>query len=310
MQLISFVIPVFRNKDSLEPTYEQITTLFKNELSDFNYEIVFVDDGSDDGSIDKLLELRERDKQVRVFKLSRNWGQISAVQCGLIKSKGDVAIKMSADLQEPIYDIPKFIREWEKGNDIIICYRKERADSFIADNTSKFFYFLMRIGNPRMPKGGFDFYILSRRAVNQMNSINARNRFLQGDVLWMGYNVKYMPYKRLPRKIGKSQHHLWRKVKVFIDGLIYTSYLPIRLMSLFGALTAVGGLVYMIFIIINRYLKDNPESMGWASLMVLNLMIGGMIMLMLGIIGEYVWRIHDQTRNRPDFIIDKKYDND
>lgn len=310
MQTVSFVIPVFRNRDSLDSTYEQITSLFKSELNDLDYEFVFVDDGSDDGSLDKLLELREKDKKVKVIKLSKNWGQISAVQCGLINCTGDVAVKMSADLQEPIYDIPKFIRAWQEGNDIIICYRKERADSFLQDNTSRLFYFLMRIGNPKMPKGGFDFYFLSRRAIDQMNNVKAKNRFLQGDVLWMGYNVKYMPYKRLPRTIGKSQHHLWRKIKIFLDGLIYTSYLPIRIMSFFGAFTAFFGLILMFVIIARRFLNNNPESIGWASLMVLNLLIGGMIMLMLGIIGEYLWRIHDQTRERPDFIIDKKYDNE
>lgn len=310
MQLVSFVIPVYRNRDSLDPTYDQITALFKNELSDLDYEFVFVDDGSDDGSLEKLLELREKDKKVRVIRFSRNWGQRSGTQCGLKNSKGDVIVKMSADLQEPINDIPKFVRAWQEGNDIIICYRKERADSFFADNTSRFFYFLMRIGNPEMPKGGFDFFIMSRRGVDQLNSIDARNRFLQGDILWMGFNVKYMPYKRLPRKIGKSQQHIWKKIKIFIDGLIYTSYLPIRIMSLFGAITAICGLIFMVYLVIKRILNENPEHMGWASLMVLNLLIGGIIMLMLGIIGEYLWRIHDQTRNRPDYIIDKKYDNE
>lgn len=310
MQLISFVIPVFRNKGSLQATYDQITALFKGALSSYDYEFVFVDDGSDDGSLEKLLELREKDKKVKVFKLSRNWGQRNAVQCGLKNCNGEAVVKMSADLQEPIAVIPKFVEEWSKGNDLVIGYRKERADSFVADNTSRFFYFLMRIGNPGMPKGGFDFYVLSKRAVGQLNNINARNRFLQGDILWMGYNVKYMPYKRLPRKVGKSQQHLGKKVKIFIDGLIYTSYLPIRAMSLFGAMTAIAGLIYMVFIIIRRSLNENPENMGWASLMVLNLLLGGLIMLMLGIIGEYLWRIHDETRNRPDYIVDKKFDED
>lgn len=314
MQIVSFVIPVFNNEGSLDLTYSGIRDLFNTSLSDFDYEFVFVDDGSGDRSLEKLLELREKDKKVRVIKLSRNWGQGNAAQCGLKNSNGDIVVKMSADLQEPIADIPKFVLAINEGNDIVVCYRKERSDSFIADNTSRFFYFLMRVGNPKMPKGGFDFYVINKKALKQLNSINARNRFLPGDILWMGFNVKYMPYKRLPRKIGKSQQHLWKKVKIFIDGLIYTSYLPIRTMTFLGGLTAISGLIYMVYLIIRRTISlntnPNPEHMGWSSLMVLNLMIGGMIMLMLGVIGEYLWRIHDQTRNRPDFIIDKKYDND
>ncbi len=307
MKTVSFVIPVFRNEGSLKPTHEQITALFKNELKDYDYDMVFVNDGSDDGSLDELLEIREMDPKVRVFSLSRNFGQREAVMCGFKQVRGDCVVKMSADLQEPIDTIPKMVHGWAEGNEVVICYRAGRNDSFFENTMSSIFYSLMNISNSKMPKSGYDFWLLGERAVTMLNSLTAKNRMLQGDILWMGYNVKFLPYQRLKREIGESQQSMGKKVKFFIDGLIYTSYLPIRVMSLIGFLFAFLGIISAVVVVVNRLVNENPYT-GWASLIVLNLVIGGLIMLMLGMIGEYLWRIHDQTRARPDFIIDKIYD--
>lgn len=310
MERITFLIPVFRNAGSLHPTYDGITALFEDELKGYDFEFVFVNDGSDDESLKELLELRERDKRVRVFSLSRNFGQRYAVLCGFARSKGDAVVKLSADMQEPFDKIPQMVKAYAEGNDVVICYRTGRNDGFFSDLASNFFYRIMKISNPRMPKGGFDFWLLSKRAYGVLNSINARNRMLQGDVLWMGFNTKYIPYKRLERKIGESQQSLSKKFKFFIDGLIYTSYLPIRFMGFTGAIFAVLGILYAIFVALNRIFNPDPNPWGWASIMVMIAVVGGLIMLMLGIIGEYLWRIHDQTRNRPDYIVEHSWDDE
>lgn len=304
MKIISFVIPVFRNKGSIVPTYERIIGLMNSVFMEYSSEIVFVDDGSDDGSDQDLDKLRGRDPNVRVITFSRNFGQVAAIIAGLRVATGDACIWMAADIQEPIEKVSEMIREWQKGNDVIVCYRSNRDDGFIANTASRLFYRLMRIGIANMPRGGFDFTLLDRKALDVLNQLDERNRFIQGDILWLGNSVKFIPYQRLKRTIGKSQWKLSKKLKYFIDGLLNTSYWPLRVMSFFGFSIAFTGFIYALVIIYNRVINRTPFS-GWAPIMILILLIGGMIMLMLGVIGEYIWRIYDETRKRPLYIIKK-----
>lgn len=303
---ISFVIPVFRSEGTLDPTYEQITDLFQNELSNYDYEFVFVDDGSDDNSLQKLLALHEKDQQVKVIKLSRNFGQRPAVFCGFKHANGDAVVKMSSDLQDPVDMIPEFVKGWEQGNEIVLAYRKERQDSFKDRLFSNIFYGLLRLSNPKYPKGGFDYFLLDHKALAHLNQMHYRNRFLQGDVLWLGFNIEYLPYKRLKRTIGESQQKFSTRIFYFISGIIDASYLPIRVMSFLGIFTSFLGFIGVIIAIYNRFAQEDPYP-GWASLIVVNLIIGGLIMFMLGVIGEYLWRIHDEIRDKPLYIVDEKY---
>jgi dolichol-phosphate mannosyltransferase len=256
--------------------------------------------------MNELLELHKLDGKVKILSFSRNFGQVAAIIAGLKITTGDSTVIMSADLQEPIELITEMITEWQKGNDIVICKREEREDGFVTSIFSKFFYTLMNLGNSKIPKGGFDFMLLDQKANAELNKIDERNRFFQGDVLWLGFGVKFIKYNRLKRTIGKSQWTLSKKIKYFIDGLINTSYLPIRFMSFFGLITALSGFIYSIIIIYNRFINNTPFK-GWAPIMVLILIIGGLIMLMLGLIGEYIWRIYDETRKRPIYIIKDKF---
>ncbi len=304
---ISFIIPVFRNEGSIIPTYDALRLLA--EKLTFTYEFVFINDGSDDGSINQLLQLHQTDNAVKVISFSRNFGQVPAIIAGMKETTGDAAIVMSADLQEPIALIEDMISKWQSGNEIVICHRIDREDGFIANNASRIFYKLMRYANPNMPTGGFDFVLIGRKAIDVFNQIDERNRFFQGDVLWLGFETVFIPYQRLRRTIGKSQWTLAKKLKYFIDGLLNTSYIPIRLMSLLGICFSVIGFLYALVIVYNRIINNTP-FIGWAPLMVTILIIGGLIMLMLGIIGEYVWRTYDETRKRPLYIIKDKFTKD
>lgn len=306
MKRVSFVIPVFRNQGSIAPTYDKITALFKTALLSHEYEFVFVNDGSDDHSMEEIMALHNSDNKVKVLSFSRNFGQVAAIIAGLKHTSGDATVIMSADLQEPIGLIENMIHEWDKGNEVIICSRQDRDDGFWASALSKVFYSLMKLGNSRMPRGGFDFMLLDRKAVEELNRIDERNRFFQGDVLWLGFGVKFISYNRIKREIGKSQWTLSRKIKYFIDGMVNTSYLPIRFMSLLGFITACIGFLYAGLIIYNRLAHNFPFK-GWAPIMVLILIIGGLIMLMLGFIGEYIWRIYDESRKRPVYIVKEKH---
>lgn len=301
---LSFVIPVFRNEGSITPTYQKLYDLAQS--LQLEYELIFVNDGSDDNSIGELIALHEKDSNVKVLSFSRNFGQVPAMIAGWKEVTGDAVISMSADLQEPIELIAEMIAKWKSGNEIVICHRNDREDSFIANNASLVFYKLMKYVNPKMPKGGFDFLLIDRKALDVLNQIDERNRFFQGDILWLGFNVAFIPYNRLKRTIGKSQWTLSKKLKYFLDGLLNTSYMPIRVMSLMGIIFSLLGFIYAIIIAYNRLMHNTPFD-GWAPIMILILIIGGLIMLMLGIIGEYVWRTYDETRKRPVYIIKDKF---
>jgi dolichol-phosphate mannosyltransferase len=302
VKLISIVIPVFRNEGSLLLTHQKLLTLFESKLTNYRYEIIFVNDGSDDGSWDELLQIKKQDEHVKLIDFSRNFGQVAAVLAGLSKATGDWVVTMSADLQDPPELIAEMIEKGNLGNEIIICTRTKREDKLSAKISSAFFYKLMHMANPRIPKGGFDYVMLSKKALEEFNKIDERNRFLQGDLMWLGFKTIFIPYERSERKQGKSQWSFSKKMKYSIDGLLNTSYLPIRLMSVAGIIFAFLGFLYALLVVYSR-IFDKVPFRGYAVIVVLLLTIGGMIMLMLGIIGEYVWRAYDESRKRNIYVI-------
>jgi glycosyltransferase involved in cell wall biosynthesis len=303
---VSIILPVYRNEGSIKLTFKMITDLFNKSLPDFTCEFIFVNDGSDDNSMNELMELHRDNKNVKIISFSRNFGQVHAIVAGLKYSTSDATIIMSADLQDPVELIEKMINEWKKGNEVIICNRETREDGITAKIVSNIFYFLIKISNPKMPVGGFDFILLDQQAVIELNKIEERNRFFQGDVLWLGFGVKFISYKRLKRTIGKSQWTFSKKLKYFLDGLLGTSYLLIRFISFTGILSSIIAFIYAILITYNRIVHEVPFK-GWAPIMILILFMGGLIMIMLGIIGEYIWRIYDETRKRPTYIIKESH---
>lgn len=305
MKKISFILPVFRNEGSIIITCSQIEALIKEQHESLNLEILLVNDGSDDGSWNEILKLCDKHDFIKGISFSRNFGQVPAIIAGTQHCTGDAAVIMSADLQDPVSLITEMIHNWESGSEIVIGFRMDREDSAIANLTSSIFYRFMKIANPQIPAGGFDFVLLDRKAVDVFARIDERNRFFQGDILWMGFNIKFIPYKRLKRTIGKSQWSFSKKLKYFIDGSLNTSYLPIRFMSVAGIVVAVLGFLYALLVVYLRLINNVPFK-GYAPIVILLLVIGGMIMIMLGIIGEYLWRIYDETRKRPVYLIKEK----
>jgi dolichol-phosphate mannosyltransferase len=309
MPRLTFVIPVYRNRGSIHSTYTQIVGMLRSNYPDFDSQFIFVDDGSDDGSLDEILELRREDARVEALSLSRNFGQVPAIMAGLRIARGDAVVVMSADLQDPVDLIAEMVHEWQGGNQVVVCYRIAREDSYIASWTSRIFYKLIRLSVPNMPSGGFDYVLLDRQPCEVLARLRDRTRFFQGDVLWLGFRAKFIPYERRRRTIGRSQWTLAKKVKYFIDGLLNTSYLPIRFMSLVGLLTAVSGFAYAVVVVYIRLTGQQPY-IGYAPVVIVNLVVGGVIMVMLGIIGEYIWRIYDEARSRPLYVVKDRYTTD
>ena len=266
--------------------------------------MVFVNDGSRDASLEEMRALAASDPRVQAITFTRNFGQLAAIIAGYRHAQGDAVINMSADLQDPAELTVDMVRQWEAGCEVVVGYRQEREDSMLARLFSRLAYAAVRSGNRDVPAGGFDFVLMSRKALAQFLTLKGRNRFFQGDVLWAGFRTAFLPYTRRKRTIGRSQYTFSKKLKLFFDFTLDSSYLPIRLMSLCGGALALSGIVYAAVIVLARLLGGTPFT-GWAPIMVVMLVTTGMLMLMLGVIGEYVWRILDEIKDKPLYVLDE-----
>ena len=305
----SIVIPVFQNERTLNDLYKEIkkTIIFQNIK--LNGEIIFVDDGSTDQSYKKLIEIKNLDDNINctVIKLTRNFGQGAAIFAGYEYAKGNCVINLAADLQDPPEVVDKMLKDYFSSNyDAIIPVRRSRDDPLYRKVGSYIFYWLIRkLSFKNIPLSGFDFYLLDKKVVKFMLSSSDSDPFMQGQILWSGYKTKFINYDRAKRANGNSKHTFSKLLKFFIDAIMNYSFFPIRLMSYSGFFCSLIGFIYGFWILISRLAYGPGKAWGWASLMIVILIIGGIQMIMLGIIGEYVWRTLSQTRNRPKYIIDK-----
>jgi len=306
----SIVVPVYFNEGSLFPTMDALANLVLHRNDGLVGEVVFVDDGSKDQSMNELLEIQSNFPYViRVIKFTRNFGQVSAIRAGLAHSRGRCAIVISADGQDP----PELINEMlhshlSEGKEVVLCSREDREESRFRKATSNIFYGLMRkLSFPSMPDGGFDFFLLGRRALDEMLSNEEAHPFLQGQVLWSGFEAKVIGYTRRERKVGISRWTFSRKLTYLLDGVLSYSFAPIRLVTLFGIVTALLGFVYAGVVLVNWLLHGNPVQ-GWTPLVIIVLVLGGVQLLTLGLIGEYLWRTLAQVRNRKPYVIDRTFE--
>jgi polyisoprenyl-phosphate glycosyltransferase len=301
---ISIVIPVFQNELNIAPTYQALKSeLDKADL--FEFEIVFVNDGSTDNSWQELLKVYNADpERITLINLLRNFGQVPALLAGFANATGDCVIAMSADLQDPPSVVLEMIDEWNRGHKLVVATRESRRDGSLNKFMSHVFYRLMRkFAIPNMPVGGYDFFLIDRSIVGLLLQMDERNLFLQGQILWMGHSPKLIMYERRKRELGKSQWSLSRKIKYFIDGFVAYSFFPIRLVSAVGIAMFFLGIILSVIIAIQTVVFGT-KSVGWSSIMVAMLMLNGLQMMMIGVIGEYLWRNFDETRKRPLYLIE------
>ncbi len=304
---VTIIVPVYFNEKSIEKTINLIKDFVIKNNKDLKFEIICIDDGSKDSSFNVLESIFFTNKDlIKIIKLSRNFGQVNAMLAGYQKSSGKCVINISADLQDPPELMNLMIREFFDNNiEIVIGSRIERDESFFRKKTSKFFYKLIKkLSFPTMPEGGFDYALLGRKVVNIINNNKEANLFWQGQILWTGFSLKFIPYKRVEREFGTSKWTFGKKIKYLIDGVMSYSFLPLRFMSFLGIISFLVGIIYALVIIGNYYFGNVPFK-GWAPIMIILLVMFGIVFLMLGIIGEYLWRVLDQTRNRPHFLIER-----
>ncbi len=305
LKKLSIIVPVYFNEENLPLFYPQLKK-FIDESNKFDYEIVFVDDGSGDNSYAELLKLRSLDERIKVIKLSRNFGSHTAILAGLSHCTGDCATMISADLQDPPEIIVQMFEKWLEGSRVVLAVRADREESLIQKAFSNTYYKLMKkFALKEMPEGGFDCFLIDRKVINILEQLEEKNTSIMGQILWCGFNPAQIHYVRRKREVGKSRWTLSKKMKLFIDSFMAFSYFPIRFISTLGSIIAGAGFLYGLAIIADR-LINGAVIQGWTSLMVMMLFLFGINMLMLGVLGEYLWRNFDETRKRPTFIIDEK----
>ncbi|MBO5292293.1 MAG: glycosyltransferase family 2 protein [Lachnospiraceae bacterium] len=303
MSKISIVVPVYYNSDTLQMLYEDMKEKILGKLGD--YEIVFVDDGSGDNSWEIMNRIREQDENVQCVRLSRNFGEHAAILAGLSVCTGDCAVTKQADLQEDSGIILEMYESWKKGNKVVLAVRAARDENPVKKFFANMYYAIVRkFIDKNMPAGGCDCYLLDRQVIKVLEMLDERNSSLTLQVLWVGFQSDKIYFHRKDREVGKSRWTLSKKVKLVVDSMMSFSYFPIRLMTTTGVVFAILAAIMAVNVIVEKVTVGTPIA-GWASLMCVVLFSAGLILLMLGVLGEYVWRALDASRNRPPFIIDE-----
>jgi len=300
---ISLVIPVYYNEDNLRPLYDDIVKkLFIHD--EYEWELVFVNDGSKDKSYDVMKQLALMDKRIKNYSLSRNFGSHAAILCGLSKCAGDCAVIKAADLQEPTEMVLQMIDSWKQGNNVVLAVREDREEGKGQTLFANLYYWLVRkAALSEMPKQGFDVYLLDKKVIKVLEQLDERNSALTGQILWSGFKTDKIYYTRLKREIGKSRWTLKKKIRLVSDTLFSFSTLPITIVSTIGTCSCLGALVWAVIVLIFK-IMGRIDVQGWTALFMFNLFSFGIIMLTLGILGGYLWRTFDASRNRPTYIIE------
>lgn len=304
MGKISIVIPVYYNEENLLPLYRDIKEKFIDVTTD-TYEIVMVDDGSKDQSWSVMQELAEMDSNIKTIHLSRNFGSHAAILCGLTHCTGDCAVVKAADLQEPTELILQMVESWKKGNNVVLAVRSGRDESKSQSLFANLYYWLVRkTALPNMPKGGFDVYLLDRKVIEVLDRLDEKNSALTGQILWSGFKTDIVYYHRLAREIGTSKWTLKKKIRLVMDTLFSFTTLPITIVLNVGVWSMIGAMIWALVVLISKFAGWIDVS-GWTTLFIFNLFSFGVIMMTLGILGEYLWRTFDASRNRPPYIIEE-----
>ena len=305
MSKVSVLVSVYKNENNIIPFYEDfmanIVPAFKDEGDD--YELIMINDDSPDNSWSIMKNLAIKDDHIKLLRLSRNFGAISATFTGLSYATGDCITVKACDLQEPAELTVKMYKEWKNGEKGLFAVREARRDGFFSDMMSNVYYWVMRkMVDSSMPKGGFDIYMIDKDVKDQIVQMNDKNSNIALQLMWLGFHPKKLYYVRKEREIGKSSWTFSKKLKLFLDSLIAFSYVPIRLMTMIGILFFLFAIIFGIKVIIAKIHGLIPIQ-GYTTLLVIVLFSAGTIMFTLGILGEYIWRILEASRNRPQFVV-------
>ncbi|MES5262176.1 glycosyltransferase family 2 protein [Priestia megaterium] len=302
----SIVVPVYNEEEVIHETYRRLTEVMHSTKE--AYELLFVNDGSRDRTAEIIKEYSEQDPAVVLLDFARNFGHQIAITAGMDYARGEAVVVIDADLQDPPELILEMIEKWKQGFDVVYAKRtKRKGETYFKKQTAAMFYRILRaMTDIDIPLDTGDFRLLDRKVCNQMNSIQEKNRFVRGLVSWMGFKQIAVEYERDERLAGESKYPLKKMLKLSMDGITSFSYKPLKLASYAGVTLSGIGFIYLLVVLYLKLFTDSTIT-GWSSLIVIQLFFSGIILIILGMIGEYIGRIYDETKNRPLYIVREKY---
>ncbi len=302
--LLSIVVPVYNEEKNIPELIKRISPIIKK----YNWELIFVDDGSTDKSPEIIKNLAQKDKRIKLISFQRNFGHQMALTCGYNFAKGDCVITLDADLQDPPEVIDKMIEKWKRGYKIVYGQRLDRqTDSFFKKTTADLFYKLINLlSDVPIPQHVADFRLLDKEVVKFLNSLPERARFLRGLVAWPGFKAAIVQYKREKRFAGTTHYNLSRMLNFALEGITSFSTKPLRLATYMGFAVAFLGFLGIIYAIVGKFVFPEHWVTGWTALFVGIMFLGGVQLITIGIIGEYIGKIFQQLQNRPFYIIKEK----
>jgi dolichol-phosphate mannosyltransferase len=307
MKRLSVIVPVYYNEQSLPLLFAELSEVEKELLEqDIQLEIIFVDDGSRDGSLRELLKIKQQRESTKVIKLTRNFGAVHASKSGLQFATGDCFTVLAADLQDPPELILDMVKKWQAGSKYVVCARIDRQDPVVTKIFSYIYYTLLRFFVVQdYPSGGYDLALMDRSLLPYLQN-SSKNINDSVFTYWLGFKPEIVYYKRKSRIHGQSRWTFSKKLKYFIDSILGFSIAPIRFISCIGILVSLLSFGYGSMIVISAVF-GNTDVQGFATIVALMTFLLGLIIIMLGVIGEYIWRIFDETNKRPESVIDEIY---
>lgn len=299
---ISVVVPAFNEEEMVDPFYDRTSRVLAKLGSDF--EIIFVNDGSMDRTAERVLALNQRDSRVKLLDLSRNFGKEIAMTAGIDHAAGTVVVVIDADLQDPPEIIPAMIEKWREGYDVVYAKRVVReGETFLKKATAHAFYWVIqRMTKISIPENTGDFRLMSRRAVDALMQLREQHRFMKGLFSWIGFRQTGIPYHREPRFAGATKWNYWSLWNFAIEGITSFSIAPLKIASYLGAFVALFAFAYAIFLVM-RVLFMGVDVPGYASIMVTILFFSGVQLVTMGVVGEYIGRMSNETKRRPLYLV-------
>lgn len=300
--LISFVVPVFNEENTIALFLSKIREC--KLLADYSLEVIFINDGSVDGTEQIISTLAKENNDVVAINFSRNFGKEAALLAGIFQSRGDAVIPIDVDLQDPIEVVPQLINKWQEGFDVVLAKRVDRSvDTFLKRTTSKIFYLIYnKIVDNKIEGNVGDFRLMSRRAVEAVKQLPENNLFMKGLLSWVGFPTAVVEYTRSERSAGNSKFKFYKLLNLALEGITSFSTVPLRFWTYLGGTVAFVSFLFAMKIILAKLFFGNPVQ-GYASLMVAILFLGGVQLIGIGVLGEYIGRIYKETKHRPRFII-------
>ncbi|SOY57267.1 prophage-derived bactoprenol glucosyl transferase [Cupriavidus taiwanensis] len=306
-RLLSLVVPCYNESESIDKFFVSVMPVLES-IDAIRFEIVLVNDGSTDDTLEQLIAWSHRDPRVRVVDLTRNFGKEAALTAGLDEALGDAVIPIDADLQDPPALIPELVRRWREGAEVVLAQRSSRAcDSWLKRMTAGAYYRVHnKLSDQKLPVNVGDFRLMDRVVVNALKQMPERRRFMKGLFAWVGYRTVIVPYEREARSAGHSKFSGWRLWNFALEGITSFSTMPLRSWTYIGVAIALGAFGYGAFIV-GRTLVLGIDVPGYASLLSVLLFLGGIQLIGLGVVGEYVGRIYDEAKGRPIYLVRRRY---